>query len=47
MRKIQLIYKLKRKAFNVDELVPYLFLLTPIVTVLLIVFLWSVLGAGG
>lgn len=47
MRKIQLMYKLKRKVFNVDELVPYLFLSAPIITVLLVVFLWSVLGAGG
>jgi hypothetical protein len=39
-------YKLKRRAFNIDDLIPYLLLLTPIITVLLVVFLWSVTGAG-
>jgi hypothetical protein len=45
MRKIELMYKLRRRAVDMDELVPYLFLLTPIFTVLLVVFLWFVLGA--
>lgn len=46
MRKIQLMYKLTRRTFNIDDLIPYLFLLTPIITVLFVVFLWSVTGAG-
>ncbi|HEX6067225.1 MAG TPA: hypothetical protein VFZ05_00360 [Nitrososphaera sp.] len=47
MRKIQPMYKLKkRRAFNIDDLIPYLFLLTPIITVLFVVSLWSATGAG-
>lgn len=46
MRKIEPIYKLKRRTFNVDELIPYLFMLTPIITVLLVLFLWVVTDAG-
>lgn len=47
MRKIQLLYKLKRRTFDTDEIIPYLFLLAPIITILLVFFLWSVTGAGG
>jgi hypothetical protein len=47
VRKIQLIYKLRRRAVNIDEIIPYLFLLAPIITVLFVVLLWSVTGAGG
>lgn len=46
VRKIEPMYKLKKRSINFDDLVP-LFLLTPIITVLLVVSLWFVLGAGG
>ncbi len=44
MRKTGLIYKLRRRAIDMDELAPYLFLLTPIFTVMLVLFLWFVLN---
>ena len=46
VRKTEPMYKLKRRTFNVDELVPYLFMLTPIITALLVLFLWVVTDAG-
>lgn len=39
-------YDLKRRTFNVDELIPYLFMLTPILTALLVLLLWVVTDAG-
>lgn len=46
MRKIQPMYKLKSRTFNIDDLITNLFLLTPIITVLFVVSLWSATGAG-
>lgn len=46
VRKIEPMYKLKRRTLNIDDLVTNLFLLTPIITVLLVVSLWSATGAG-
>ncbi|MEM2139408.1 MAG: hypothetical protein QXJ74_05610 [Nitrososphaera sp.] len=46
MRKIQLVYRLKRKGINTDEIIPYLFVLAPIITVLFVMLLWSATGAG-
>lgn len=40
-------YKLKRRTFNIDDLIPYLLLLTPVITVLFVALLWSLTGAGG
>jgi hypothetical protein len=46
MRKIESMYKLRHRTINIDDLIQDLFLLTPIITVLMIVFLWLVLGTG-
>lgn len=47
MRKIALMYKLRRRTTNIDDVVTYLFLCTPIITTLFVTVLWFASGAGG
>ena len=47
VRSITSMYKLRHRTVNLGYLLGYLFLLTPIITVLTVVLLWFMTGAGG